>query len=152
MALAQAFAREPRSADGAWGCAPARAGREASAARTASRAPTTSNTMPTQSAPTSLSEAPFAYVDLCFNAVLAVAEAGLAWLFGELGGGGERADASAVRLRALAALWDEREAAYRQRDPCFDATSLTRLCNVSTSGRAAIMRIAQGPSPAPTMM
>jgi glycogen debranching enzyme len=67
--------------------------------------------------PRSLSEAPFAYVDLCFNAVLAVAESDLARLFGEIGGGGERAAAGAARLRAaLAALWDEEEAAYRERD------------------------------------
>jgi glycogen debranching enzyme len=62
-------------------------------------------------------EAPFAYVDLCFNAILAVAESDLAWLFGELGGGGERAAARADRLRiALAEWWDEDEAAYRERD------------------------------------
>jgi glycogen debranching enzyme len=67
--------------------------------------------------PRPLGETPFAYVDLCFNAVLAVAESDLAWLFGEIGGGGERAVAGGARLRvALAALWDEREAAYRQRD------------------------------------
>lgn len=67
--------------------------------------------------PPSRSEAPFAYVDLCFNAVLAVAESDLAWLFGEIGGGGERAAARAARVRAaLAARWDEKQAAYRQRD------------------------------------
>jgi glycogen debranching enzyme len=60
---------------------------------------------------------PFAYVDLCFNAVLAVAEADLAWLFAEAGGGGERAAGSAARIRAaLAALWDEESAAFRERD------------------------------------
>lgn len=67
--------------------------------------------------PASLNEAPFAYVDLCFNAVLAVAESDLAWLFGEIGGGGERAAAGAARLRAaLAARWDEKQAAFCERD------------------------------------
>jgi glycogen debranching enzyme len=67
--------------------------------------------------PTSLDEAPFAYVDLCFNSVLAVAEADLALLFEEIGGGGERASAGASRLRdGLAAGWDENQAAYRERD------------------------------------
>jgi hypothetical protein len=63
------------------------------------------------------SEAPFAYVDLAFNAILAVAEEDLSFLFGEIGGGGERAGAVATHLRAaLAERWDEREAAYREHD------------------------------------
>lgn len=67
--------------------------------------------------PASQGEAPFAYVDLAFNSILAVAEDDLAWLFGEIGGGGERAAAEAARLRAaLAERWDETEAAYRERD------------------------------------
>jgi glycogen debranching enzyme len=67
--------------------------------------------------PASLDEAAFAYVDLCFNSVLAVAEADLALLFAEIGGGGERASAGATRLRgALAARWDENRAAYREHD------------------------------------
>jgi glycogen debranching enzyme len=67
--------------------------------------------------PASVDEAPFAYVDLCFNSVLAVAEADLAWLMQQAGAGGERAAAGAARLNdALARLWDERAAAYRERD------------------------------------
>jgi glycogen debranching enzyme len=67
--------------------------------------------------PRSLAEAPFAYVDLTFNSVLAVAEADLAWLWGELGGDGARANAAASRLReALGARWDEGAAAYREHD------------------------------------
>jgi len=67
--------------------------------------------------PASPSEAPFAYVDLAFNSILAVAEDDLAWLFGEIGGDGKRAAAGATRLRAaLAERWDETEAAYRERD------------------------------------
>jgi len=76
--------------------------------------------------PASLREAPFAYVDLCFNAVLAVAEADLARLFGELGGGGERAADRAARLHAaLAALWDEDAAAFRERDLQSDEEATT---------------------------
>jgi glycogen debranching enzyme len=67
--------------------------------------------------PASLSETPFAYVDLCFNSVLAVAEADLAWLFEEIGGDGERASAASRRTSAaLAGLWDEDAAAFRERD------------------------------------
>jgi glycogen debranching enzyme len=67
--------------------------------------------------PASLRQAPFAYVDLCFNSVLAAAEDDLAWLFTELGGRCERAEAAAARIRtALAALWDEDAAAFRERD------------------------------------
>jgi glycogen debranching enzyme len=67
--------------------------------------------------PASSNEASFAYVDLCFNAVLAVAESDLAWLFGEIEGDGQRAAARADGLRtALAEWWDEDEAAYRERD------------------------------------
>src|SRR6266511_828546 len=67
--------------------------------------------------PSSLGEAPFAYVDLCFNAVLAVAEADLAWLFGQIGEEGKRARAAAARLHAaLSECWDDHAAAYRQAD------------------------------------
>ena len=72
--------------------------------------------------PASSSEAPFAYVDLAFNAILAVAEEDLAFLLGELGGGGERAAGRAARLHtALSTRWDETNAAYRQRDLHGDA-------------------------------
>jgi glycogen debranching enzyme len=67
--------------------------------------------------PSSLRQASFAYVDLCFNAVLAVAESDLAWLLGEVGTHDARAVAAAARLRAaLSGLWDERAGAYRERD------------------------------------
>jgi glycogen debranching enzyme len=67
--------------------------------------------------PRSLAEAPFAYVDLTFNSVLATAEGDLAWLWGELGGDGARARAAALRLReALGARWDEGAAVYRELD------------------------------------
>jgi glycogen debranching enzyme len=67
--------------------------------------------------PASASEAPFAYVDLAFNAILAVAEEDLAWLLGEIGERGERPASRAARLRAaLSGLWDEGAAAYRERD------------------------------------
>jgi glycogen debranching enzyme len=67
--------------------------------------------------PAAPEDASFAYVDLCFNAVLAVAEDDLAWLLAEIGGDGVRASAGAARLRAaLAELWDEDAAAFRQRD------------------------------------
>lgn len=67
--------------------------------------------------PASPSEAPFAYVDLCFNAVLAVAEYDLAWLFWEVGEDGARAAVRAARLRAaLAERWDENKAAYQEGD------------------------------------
>ena len=67
--------------------------------------------------PQSLAEAPFAYLDLTFNSVLAAAEADLAWLWDELGERGARAAAAATRLRQeLAARWDEDAAAYRELD------------------------------------
>jgi glycogen debranching enzyme len=67
--------------------------------------------------PRSLAEAPFAYVDLSFNSVLAAAEADLAWLWTEIGEDGGRASESAVQLReALAARWDENAVAYRELD------------------------------------
>jgi glycogen debranching enzyme len=67
--------------------------------------------------PSSLREAPFAYVDLCFNSVLAAAESDLAWLLREIGADAGRAEAAGVRLRrALSELWDEDAGAYRERD------------------------------------
>jgi glycogen debranching enzyme len=67
--------------------------------------------------PASLAEAPFAYVDLSFNSVLAAAEADLAWLWKEVGEDGARAGRAAARLRAaLAGRWDEEAAAYRELD------------------------------------
>jgi glycogen debranching enzyme len=67
--------------------------------------------------PSSLHEAPFAYVDLCFNSVLAVAESDLAWLLREIGADAGRAEAAGERLRrALSELWDEDAGAYRERD------------------------------------
>ena len=67
--------------------------------------------------PTSLAEAPFAYVDLSFNSVLAAAEEDLAWLWRELGADGARAQAGAVRVRrALASRWDENASVYRELD------------------------------------
>jgi glycogen debranching enzyme len=56
--------------------------------------------------PSSVADAPFAYVDVCFNAVLAVAEDDLALLWRELGADGSRAASDARRLReTLAARW-----------------------------------------------
>jgi glycogen debranching enzyme len=67
--------------------------------------------------PASLAEAPFAFVDLTFNSVLAAAEADLAWLWTELGEEGERARSAAARLRtSLAGRWDDDAAAYRELD------------------------------------
>jgi glycogen debranching enzyme len=67
--------------------------------------------------PPSLAQAPFAYADLSFNAVLAAAEDDLAWLWSQLGEEGARARAGAVRVRnALAGRWDEGAAAYRELD------------------------------------
>lgn len=63
----------------------------------------------------SIDEALFAYVDLCFNSVLAVAESDLARLCVEIGTDGERARIAAARLRAaLGQRWDEVAAAYRE--------------------------------------
>lgn len=62
-------------------------------------------------------DAPFAYVDLPLNAILAVAEDDLALLLGEIGGNGSRARAAAAGLRAaLAARWDDAAGAYREHD------------------------------------
>jgi glycogen debranching enzyme len=67
--------------------------------------------------PRSLSEAPFAYVDLSFNSVLATAEADLARLWTELGEDGARAASAAARVRtALDGRWDDDAAAYRELD------------------------------------
>jgi hypothetical protein len=67
--------------------------------------------------PASAADAPFAYVDLCFNSILAVAEEDLAWLLAEAGEDGARAAQAAARVRAaLADRWDEADAAYRERD------------------------------------
>jgi glycogen debranching enzyme len=67
--------------------------------------------------PQSLAEAPFAYVDLTFNSVLAAAEADLAWLWNELGDHGARAASAAARVReALAGRWEEDAVAYRELD------------------------------------
>jgi glycogen debranching enzyme len=61
--------------------------------------------------------APFAYVDLPLNSILAVAEDDLAFLLGEIGADGSRARDGAARLRAsLAERWDETAGAYRERD------------------------------------
>ncbi len=67
--------------------------------------------------PASLAEAPFAFVDLTFNSVLAAAEHDLAWLWAQLGETGSRAAAGAARVRAaLSARWDEQASAYREHD------------------------------------
>jgi hypothetical protein len=64
-----------------------------------------------------LDEAPFVYVDLAFNAILAVAEDDLAWLWERAGGSGERAQRAAERIRAaLAGRWDEDAAVYADAD------------------------------------
>ncbi len=64
-----------------------------------------------------LGEAPFLFVDLTFNSVLAAAEADLAWLWDELGGDGARASSAATRLRgALADRWDDGRAVYVEDD------------------------------------
>jgi glycogen debranching enzyme len=63
--------------------------------------------------PASLADAPFVYVDLCFNSILAVAEDDLTWLWRRLGEGGARAAAAAAGMRqALAACWDGDAAVY----------------------------------------
>jgi glycogen debranching enzyme len=62
-------------------------------------------------------DAPFAYIDLPLNAILAVAEDDLASLLDEIGGDGSRARTRAERLRAgMAACWDDAAGAYRERD------------------------------------
>ena len=67
--------------------------------------------------PASLEDWDFCFVDLTFNSILAAAEADLAWLWGELGGGGARAGGAAERLReALADRWDEAGAVYVEDD------------------------------------
>ena len=67
--------------------------------------------------PSSPADAPFAYIDLCLNAILAAGESDLAWLWRESGESGERASLAAERLRrALAGRWDESSGAYRDRD------------------------------------
>jgi glycogen debranching enzyme len=61
--------------------------------------------------------APFAYVDLPLNSILAVAEADLASLQEEVGVDSQRATAAADRLRgALGGTWDDAAGAYRERD------------------------------------
>jgi glycogen debranching enzyme len=67
--------------------------------------------------PASPADAPFAYVDLTFNSILAVAESDVTWLWRELGQDGSRADGAAGRLReALARRWDETASAYVDHD------------------------------------
>jgi glycogen debranching enzyme len=67
--------------------------------------------------PASLAEAPFAFVDLTFNSVLAAAEDDLAWLWAQLGESGARAAAAAEKIRsALSERWDEQAVAYRELD------------------------------------
>jgi len=67
--------------------------------------------------PRPLTEAPFAYVDLPTNAILAVAEDDLAFLLDEVGADGSRARSASADLRAaLAARWDDDAGAYRERD------------------------------------
>jgi glycogen debranching enzyme len=63
------------------------------------------------------SSAPFAYLDLPLNSILAVAEDDLASLQERIGADGRRARDAAARLRAaLGAMWDEEAGAYRERD------------------------------------
>lgn len=67
--------------------------------------------------PSSPAVAPFAYVDLPLNSILAVAEDDLAVLQDEVGLDSGRARAGAERLReALGRMWDEEAGAYRERD------------------------------------
>jgi glycogen debranching enzyme len=67
--------------------------------------------------PASLAEAPFAFVDVTFNSVLAAAEYDLAWLWAQVGESGVRAAPAADRIRsALSERWDEQAAAYRELD------------------------------------
>jgi glycogen debranching enzyme len=61
----------------------------------------------------SLADAPFVFVDLTFNSILAAAEDDLAVLWGELGANGDRASGAARRIRAaLSARWDDARALY----------------------------------------
>ena len=63
------------------------------------------------------SSAPFAYLDLPLNSILAVAEDDLADLQSEIGADGRRARSAAARLRdALDTMWDDEAGAYRERD------------------------------------
>ena len=63
------------------------------------------------------SSAPFAYLDLPLNSILAVAEDDLADLQSEIGVDGRRARSAAARLRdALDRMWDDEAGAYRERD------------------------------------
>ena len=67
--------------------------------------------------PRSIDEAPFAYVDLSFNSVLAAAEEDLWWLWSEIGQDGARAASAGTRVRAaLARRWDDEAAVYRELD------------------------------------
>ena len=67
--------------------------------------------------PSSPAEAPFAYLDLPLNSILAVAEDDLAVLQAAVGADGGRARTAAEDLRtALASTWDENAGAYRERD------------------------------------
>ena len=67
--------------------------------------------------PSPVTAAPFAYIDLPLNSILAVAEDDLAWLQRELGADDARASSAAVGIReALAGQWDEDAGAYRERD------------------------------------
>jgi hypothetical protein len=63
--------------------------------------------------PASLEDAPFVFVDLTFNSILATAEDDLAELWRELGADGRRAREAAQRIRAaLSERWDDRRALY----------------------------------------
>jgi len=67
--------------------------------------------------PSPVTAAPFAYIDLPVNSILAVAEEDLAWLQREIGADASRADDAARGLReALGEMWDEKAGAYRERD------------------------------------
>jgi glycogen debranching enzyme len=74
--------------------------------------------------PESPAAAPFSYVDLSFNSILAVAETDLAFLWRELGECGDRALGAAERMRsALAARWHDDDAAYGGGEPGADAAA-----------------------------
>ena len=63
------------------------------------------------------SSAPFAYLDLPLNSILAVAEDDLAGLQAELGIDDRRARSAAARLRdCLDGMWDDEAGAYKERD------------------------------------